>query len=181
MDRNILAAEHAAAQDTRRKSMRLVLIIAIALIVICAGVAALVDPIGGLVFFIGLSGILGLVVLMVWVIGLFFKVDGPSPNSPLSFAQVYTPMPAPMAWQATLQRLALMQLPHHQTGPTTVQANKTMDLLSFGSTHLVDVRPSSDRPGLTVVTILATPSVPTTMTDYGRNAKVNNEIFGAVL
>lgn len=118
--------------------------------------------------------------LIVWIAERATRADGPSPRGPLSYTQVYTQMPAPVAWEAVLSRMAVAGIAHHQVAPTTVKGHKSMDWLSYGSDHLVDVRPSVERPGLTVVTILATPSVPSTMTDYGRTAKVNNHILSAV-
>lgn len=190
MDRQILAAELAAVQDKRKKAIRLYSGIALAMILLPVGASFLIDPMVGLLALLVFSRasmragrfvvVLGLVFGIVWLIQRGISQTGPAPKTVVSYAQIHTMRPAGDAWAAACQHLQFSAIPFHQSGPTTLTAGKGMDLISWGSTHLVDVRPSADHPGHTVVTVLGYPTMPMTLVDYGRSGKVNNAILAAV-
>ena len=180
MDRQILAAELGAVQDKRKKAIRLYSGIALAMILLPVGASFLIDPMVGLLALLVFVVVLGLVFGIVWLIQRGISQTGPAPKTVVSYAQIHTMRPAGDAWAAACQHLQFSAIPFHQSGPTTLTAGKGMDLLSWGSTHLVDVRPSADHPGHTVVTVLGYPTMPMTLVDYGRSGKVNNAILAAV-
>lgn len=179
MDQHILAQEYAAAEAEKRKVCLIYYsVIGGVSVLSCLFLLAL-EPTVGLIALLSLAGLVGLVMLLTWA-GNRANSGGPSPSRPVTIAQVYTRRPPANAWGAMHHGMAAMGLNTiHQVAPTQLSATKGISWTSWGSRHVVDVRPSADRPGLTVVTALTRPVFPLTFTDWGHNAKLNNQILRA--
>lgn len=106
--------------------------------------------------------------------------DGPASSGPRSWGQVYTQVPPDQVWPVVRQVLAALQMRIVQFGPSQIVAETSISFTSWGVTHLIDLRPSTDRPGWGVVTVTAAPKMPTTLVDYGSAKKANNAILRAI-
>lgn len=182
MDNTILAAEFDAARGKRKKALTGYSIAVLAFVLIVTVPTVLAgEPLFAVFIAGGVVVSIGLIALLSWAFTKGKNLTGPAPIHPVTRAQVYTRRPPANAWGAVSHRLTQMGITFHQIGPTTLTGGKGADLFSWGTKHLVDVRPSGDHPGYTVVTVLSTPTVPLAITDYGRNAKLTNQILAAVL
>lgn len=189
MDAEILAAERADHQRSKRKARGLLyggmmgLFTLIGLITTIAMWAAM--DAAALIFFVMFVGIAGFSVGLGLLIAKAIasatqNQHGLASPGPWSFGQVHTSAPAEQVWAALHQTVGMQGMSSHQTSPTTIEAIKTMGFWTPGARYLIDLRPSTDRPGMGVVTIAARPQIGYAMHDMGIAQNAVNAMLMAV-
>ena len=183
MDRNILAAEFAAAQERRRRGLTVYGVVCAVVIGLLIVVFWMADPLLGTVALVSFAVVFGLMALVLWMVMSAAKRNavGPSTPGPVTIGQVYVGRPQAEVWSALTTYLQFMRRSFHQSGPTTLQTGTGASFTSWGANHLIDVRPSADHQGYTVVTALGHPTLPMVLTDYGAAKKTNDELLAAAL
>lgn len=165
-DVDILAAERAAHQRTRRRARAWFYggVFGATGSVILFGAAPLITVsvaawLGTVLLFLAVVACgVGLSVALARSIGNSARSQiGLASPGPWSFGQIYTKAPPDQVWPVLQQNLALQGIAVRSVGPTTIEADKPMTLTTPGTLYLIDLRPSSDRPGYGVVTIAARP------------------------
>lgn len=178
-DRDVFASEIA-----RHRQFRLiyrvvlgVLVIGGALLLVWAGF--LVGPRAGWVVTIGLAAIGAGVVTMAT------RMDREHPDhlatsGPWSHGQVYSGAQDREIWNSMGKVIVRHQMGVKRLTKTTALADRPSSFLHRKGIHLIDVRSSNDHPGWFVITVFASPDLPTTMTDFGRGRGINNELLSHV-
>ena len=133
----------------------------------------------GWVVSIGFAVITALVLAMAW------RMDRAHPDllattGPWSHGQVYSGSQPNEIWNSMGKVVVRHQMGFRRLTQTTAMADRPSSFLYRKGVHLIDVRDSEDHPGWTVVSVFATPDLPTTMTDFGRGSGINNELLSAV-
>ena len=179
MDSEIFASERIHHQRFR-------LIYRIALGVLLVGAVALlvwsgfsVSARAGWVVSIGLLAIVAVVLVMM------ARMDRPHPDmlvttGPWSQGRVYSGSQEREIWNAMGRVIIRHQLGFRRLTKTTAMCERPGSFLYRKGVHLIDVRDSVDHPGWLVVSVFASPDLPTTLTDFGRGSGINNELLNAV-
>ncbi len=177
MDAQILAAEREAHQRTKRTARGIFYggigaLMLLPMIVVGVTTGSLI----GLEFFavmlIFMAGIIGMsvglgILAAKGMANAYNNRLGMASPGPWSFGQVYTRAPAEQVWAALHQAVGISGMGSQQVGQTTIESVKAMGFVTPGAKYLIDLRPSSDRPGMGVVTIAARPAVPYAYHDMG--------------
>lgn len=179
MDSEIFASERAHHRRFRliyRLAAGLLLVGASALL-IWAGF--LVSQRAGWVVSIGLLAMTAVILLMVW------RMDRQPPDElatsgPWSHGQVYSGSQQREIWNAMGKVVVRHQMGFKRLTETTAMAERPGSFLYRKGVHLIDVRSSQDHPGWFVVSVFASPDLPTTVTDFGRGSGINNELLSRV-
>ncbi|GAA2180742.1 hypothetical protein GCM10009785_12870 [Brooklawnia cerclae] len=127
----------------------------------------------------------GLVVIALVLVGMHFWLgrrdeDALASSGPWSFGQVYSGHQQRAIWNAMGQVLTGQRMSVTRVTSTTALCERPGSFLYRKGVHLVDVRESADHPGWFVVTVFASPDLPTTITDFGRGAGINHALLAAV-
>lgn len=107
------------------------------------------------------------------------KVGGPAGPGASSLGQVVTTAPPPQVWEAVYAALRAEGFgAQGLSDPLTVQASRSLSMMSYGDAITVRLEPNGDGRGL--VTVWARPSFPMQWLAYGRNRRFANAILRAV-
>lgn len=188
MDSQILAAERADLARRRKTAMTIYFVaVGVLLFFVFGLVGTVLGATVGFRFGIGIAaGALAVTVaLLAMILGIVKATStgtgaGAASKGPASWGQIYTQAPPDEVWAAINRSVAAQAMTARQIGPGTIRAEKSMNFWSWGSSYLIDVRASVDRPGMAVVSIQAEPKVSFTMADYGIAQNTNNAILAAI-
>lgn len=101
-------------------------------------------------------------------------------NGPWSFGQVYSAAKPRQIWNSMGEVLVKYGTNLDRLTETTALAQRPGSFLYRRGHHLLDVRESADHPGWMVISVMAAPDLPTTVTDFGRGQGINTELLAAV-
>lgn len=182
VDSQILMAERQYSAQRRRKGTTGYWGLIAGIAIVPGLVMLVVFPPMGLLYLpiVGVAAVLGIGVAAVINKTSTAQQAGAASSGPVSFGQVYTMAPPAQVWPALQQAAATHGLFGGMIGPTTMQVNRAMGVVTPSSKVLIDVRPSYDRPGMGVVSILAEPTLPVASVDYGRHQGMVNALLFAV-
>ena len=179
MDSEIFASER-----IHHQRFRLIYRIALGVLVLGAVVLLVwsgfsVSARAGWVVSIGLLAIVAVVLMMMT------RMDRPHPDmlvttGPWSHGRVYSGSQEREIWNAMGKVIIRHQLGFRRLTETTAMCERPGSFLYRKGVHLIDVRDSVDHPGWLVVSVFASPDLPTTLTDFGRGSGINNELLSAV-
>ena len=129
--------------------------------------------------------LIGTAVIALGVTAVAMRMDRSRPGElastvPWSFGQVYSGSQAEQIWNSMGEVLVKYRTNLNRLTGTTAMAERPGSFLYRKGHHLLDVRPSVDHPGWTVVSVMSAPDLPTTLTDFGRGHGINTELLMAV-
>lgn len=99
---------------------------------------------------------------------------------PWSWGQVYSGHQSREIWNSMGKVLVGQGMSFDRVAKTTALAQRPGSFLYRKGVHLIDVQPSQDHHGWFVVTVFCQPDLPTTVTDFGRGAGINQALLEAV-
>ncbi len=99
---------------------------------------------------------------------------------PWSYGQVYSGHQQREIWNAMGKVLLGLGMSFDRVAKTTALATRPGTFLYRRGVHLIDVQPSADHDGWFVITVFSQPDLPTTITDFGRGASINQALLAAV-
>lgn len=128
---------------------------------------------------------IGLAVIAVGVVAMALRMDRKHPDElattgPWSWGQVYSGSQQREIWNSMGKVIVRNGMSFKRLTQSTAMCERPGSFLYRKGVHLLDVRSSQDHPGWFVVTVFASPDLPTTLTDMGRGAGVNNDLLAAV-
>lgn len=179
MDTDILADERAVQRRFRR------IYRSILMVLLAGGCVALIwggwrnSPRAGIVVTVSVVVIIAGLVALIVSTGRRRPGDVAS-TGPWSWGQVYTGSTSKQCWNAMSPIVTRHQMSFRRLTRTTGMAERPGGLLYRKGYHLVDVRPSQDYPGWQVITVQSAPDLPTTVTDFGRGRSLNHAFLKAV-
>lgn len=127
----------------------------------------------------------GVVLITITVVGVALWTDRPKADSlvsrgPWSFGQVYSREPQKAIWNAMGKILVANEMGFTRLTSSSAMSERPGTMLYRKGVHLIDVRASTDHPGWRVITVFSSPDLPTTITDFGRGANINQDLLTAV-
>ncbi len=127
----------------------------------------------------------GLVVIAAVVTTMALRMDRRRPDQlvttgPWSWGQVYSGHQQREIWNSMGKVLSQHGLGFRRLTNTTGLSERGGTFVYRKGHHLLDVRPSEDHPGWLVITVQSAPDLPTTITDFGRGAAINDDLLNAV-
>lgn len=123
------------------------------------------------------------VVAMVVTLLVAWRIERPTAfatRGPNSRAQVYTQAPQPVVTAALVDALRRTSVIVEESDGVRVVGRKKVNFTSWGTRVFVDLRPSADRPGLGVVTVVVRPSYPLQVSDWGKSVKLATRLASSV-
>lgn len=128
---------------------------------------------------------IGVVAITIGVVAMAMRMDRQHPDhlatsGPWSHGQVYSGAQEREIWNSLGKVVVRHQMGFKRLTKTTAMANRPGSFLYRKGINLIDVRPSLDHPGWFVISVFATPDLPTTVTDFGRGRGINNELLDHV-
>ena len=179
MDSEIFASERNHHQRFRLIYRILLGVLLLGAAVLLVWVAFSVNTRSGWVVSVGLVAITGVVVAMAWRMDRE-RSDMLVTTGPWSQGRVYSGSQSNEIWNSMGKVIVRHQMGFRRLTKTTAMADRPGSFLYRKGVNLIDLRDSEDQPGWVVVSVFATPDLPTTMTDFGRGSGINNELLSAV-
>lgn len=140
-------------------------------------------------WFIPLAGLLVLGAPFFVVLGLMDwqrmgRYPSPTFRRPLinanrlaAFGRAYTALGLEETTELVLAAAEDLGIELHQTGPTTWEGNRRGDYTYDPSRHKIDIRPSADRPGMTLITSLTEAKDQGLVQNSAANWQLNYELL----
>ncbi len=128
---------------------------------------------------------IGVGVIALGVLGVSWRMDrtdsdGLVTTGPWSYGQVYSGSQRQDIWNSMGKVIVRNQMGFKRITASTALCERPGSFLFRKGVHLIDVQDSHDHPGWFVVTVFASPDLPTTITDFGRGAGINSALLAAV-
>lgn len=127
----------------------------------------------------------GVVLITLGIVGAAWWTRRPQEGmlvspSPWSYGQVYSRDEQKRIWNAMGKVIVAFEMSFTRLTPHTALCERRGTFFFRKGTHLIDVRPSQDHPGWRVITVFSAPDLPTTITDFGRGAVINQELLTVI-